>query len=64
MLWGKPAQQKEKLINSKKNMVLKTGHPSPLALKHGFIDSKHFSLANEYLKKNNKKEIDWQIQSK
>ena len=45
-------------------MVLKTGHPSPLALKHGFIDSKHFSLANEYLKKNNKKEIDWQIQSK
>lgn len=61
MLWGKPAEKKEVLINSSKNKVLITGHPSPLASRCGFKSSRHFSLANEYLKSKNKKEIDWKI---
>ena len=37
------------------NMV----HPSPLSAYRGFIGCNHFVLANNYLKSNGKKEIDW-----
>ena len=50
MLWGKPAQKKEALIKSKNNLILKTTHPSPFSARYGFLDSKHFSIANEFLK--------------
>ena len=61
MLWGKPAQTKEAIIDNKKHLVLKTSHPSPYSANAGFLTSKHFSLANEYLKKNEKKEINWNL---
>ena len=43
----------------KRHCVLKTVHPSPLSASRGFFGCKHFSKANDYLKKNGKKEIDW-----
>lgn len=43
----------------KKHCVLKAVHPSPLSAHRGFLGCKHFSQANEYLKKNGKKPIDW-----
>ena len=47
MLWGKSAQVKEKLIDSKKHLILKCAHPSPLsANKGGWYGCKHFSKAN------------------
>ena len=61
MLWGKPAEKKEAFITSKKNLVLKAGHPSPLASRMGFVHCRHFSIANEYLKQKGKTEIDWKI---
>ena len=30
ILWGKPAQEKEKLLNNDKHLILKAPHPSPL----------------------------------
>jgi len=39
--------------------VLKAVHPSPLSAHRGFLGCKHFSQANEYLKKAGKKPIDW-----
>ena len=47
------------LFFQKKHCVLKTVHPSPLSASRGFMGCKHFSKANEYLRKNGKKEIDW-----
>lgn len=60
MLWGRYAQKKEKLINSKKHLILKSGHPSPLSANRGYwYGNKHFSQCNTYLKSKNKKEINW-----
>ena len=59
VLWGKKAQVKEKIIDSTKHLIIKAPHPSPLSAYTGFFGSKPFSQINAYLKKNNKKEIDW-----
>ena len=59
MLWGSYAQRKGEFIDSKKHLVLKSVHPSPLSAYRGFIGNNHFSLANQYLKNNEKKEIEW-----
>ena len=59
-LWGKDAQKNESLINNKKHLILKSGHPSPLSANKGlWFGNKHCSLCNSYLKKKNKKPIDW-----
>jgi len=59
ILWGRPAQMKEKLIDNSKHLVLKAPHPSPLSSYRGFFGSKPFSSTNNYLKLHNKKEIEW-----
>ena len=59
ILWGNYAQQKGAFIDSSKHLVLKSVHPSPLSAYRGFIGNNHFVLANEYLRKNGKTEIDW-----
>ncbi|KAM9982336.1 hypothetical protein ACTFIZ_006867 [Dictyostelium cf. discoideum] len=60
ILWGGFAQKKEKLFTNKNHFVLKSGHPSPLSIKH-FVGCKHFSKSNEFLKSKGIKEIDWNI---
>lgn len=60
MLWGNYAKNKKILIDATKHLILEAAHPSPLA-KSGFLGCKHFSKANEFLKKLGKKPIDWQI---
>lgn len=60
MLWGKNAEAKEALIDKKKHLILKATHPSPLsANRGGWFGCKHFSKANEYLKKMNQPQINW-----
>ena len=61
VLWGRQAQEKIKIIDTKKHLILKSAHPSPLSAYNGFFGCKHFSKCNEYLKKFNKKEIDWSL---
>lgn len=61
MLWGANAKAKQSLITNKKHLVLSTVHPSPLSAYNGFFGCKHFSKANEFLIKNNRKPINWQI---
>lgn len=61
LLWGNYAQKKEKLIDCKKHYVLKASHPSPYSANRGFIGCKHFSKVNEYLIKNGKDPINWNI---
>lgn len=61
LLWGKFAQEKIELINSKKHIILKAAHPSPLAAHQGFFGCKHFSKTNSYLMKHNLHPIDWAL---
>lgn len=61
ILWGAYAQAKAELIDQSKHHIIKSPHPSPFSADRGFFGSKPFSKTNEILKKEGKKEIDWQI---
>jgi uracil-DNA glycosylase len=61
ILWGRPAQLKEKLIDTSKHIVLKAAHPSPLSAYNGFFGCKHFSGTNKILIDKGKTPINWQI---
>lgn len=62
VLWGAYAQKKKQLINNKKHLILESVHPSPLSAHRGFLGCKHFSKINEYLIKNSKKPINWELE--
>lgn len=61
VLWGKPAQQKGRYIDSTRHLVLKSVHPSPLSAYGGFWGSKPFSLCNAFLEEQGLCGIDWEI---
>lgn len=60
MLWGAYAQEKEKLIDPSKHLILKAAHPSPYSAKRGFFGCHHFSKANQYLIANSIDPIKWE----
>lgn len=59
MLWGSYAQKKGAVIDKSKHLVLKAVHPSPLSAYRGFLGCKHFSIANQYLNKQELSPILW-----
>ena len=59
ILWGSYAIKKGAFINRIKHLVLTSPHPSPLSAYRGFFGNKHFSSANEYLKKHGRTPIEW-----
>ena len=59
LLWGNFAKKKKTLIDEEKHLILEAAHPSPFSAHNGFFGCKHFSKANEWLKKNRKTEIEW-----
>ena len=61
LLWGKQAEKKKEFLTNPNHLVLVTSHPSPFSARRGFLGSNHFKLANDYLKRNNIKEIDWSL---
>lgn len=61
MLWGKFAQEKIKLIDQSKHLVLVAAHPSPLSAHTGFFGCRHFSKANQYLMEHGIDPIDWAL---
>ena len=61
LLWGKHAQSKKPLIDTKKHFILESTHPSPLSAHNGFIGCRHFSKTNGILQSNGETPIDWQI---
>ena len=61
VLWGKFAQEKQALIDTKKHYIIKSAHPSPLSAKNGFLGSKPFSKINTYLMKHGIDPIDWAL---
>ena len=59
ILWGKPAQDKEKLITNPNHVILKAPHPSPLSAYRGFFGSKPFSKVNDILIQRGQTPIRW-----
>ena len=59
ILWGKPAQDKEKLITNSNHVILKAPHPSPLSAYRGFFGSKPFSRVNDILIQQGQTPIRW-----
>jgi len=65
LLWGSSAQEKVERVLGKYNvshhLVLRASHPSFYSAAKGFFGCRHFSKTNEFLEKNGKKSINWQI---
>lgn len=59
LLLGRHAQQFEKYIDTAKNHIVKTSHPSPLGAYKGFIGSKVFAKINDLLVLEEKTPINW-----
>ncbi len=63
LLWGRSAAEKCETIlgaGEHPHVVLKAAHPSPYSVT-GFFGCRHFSKANECLKKWGKEPINWQV---
>ena len=61
LLWGKYAQAKASMIDSKKHLILTTVHPSPLSASRGFFGCKHYTRTNEFLKQKGLDPVDWDL---
>lgn len=61
ILWGNFARSKKTLITNKHHLIIESTHPSPFSARNGFFGSKPFSKTNNFLKKNNYKEIDFSL---
>jgi uracil-DNA glycosylase len=60
LLWGKYAQDKGAVIDTKRHYVLKSKHPSPMSANSGgWFGNHHFSKANAYLEEHGQKPINW-----
>jgi len=63
LLWGSFAKSKKELITNTIHCIIESAHPSPFSAYKGFFGTKPFSKANEFLKNNNIKEINWEIKN-
>ena len=61
ILWGNFAKKKSNFIDKNTNLVICSSHPSPLSAHKGFFGSKPFSKCNDYLVKNGKGPIKWDL---
>lgn len=63
ILWGSAAQQKKRMLNNPRHLILQSPHPSPLSAYRGFFGSRPFSKTNRFLEANGQTPIDWQIEN-
>lgn len=59
LLWGSYAQKKAAFVDTTRNLVLKSAHPSPLSAYRGFFGCGHFKTANEYLTAHGQEPVVW-----
>lgn len=59
VLWGRPAQEKKKLIDLSKHAIVESYHPSPLSASRGFMGSRPYSKTNDILQSWSEAPIDW-----
>jgi membrane-bound lytic murein transglycosylase MltF len=56
-------KKKNDFITNPHHLVIESSHPSPLGARHSFFNSKVFSRTNEFLIVNNRKPINYKINS-
>ena len=61
MLWGSYAQEKGRIIDRNRHLVLQSTHPSPLSAHRGFLGCRHFSQANAYLQEHAFETVNWRL---
>lgn len=61
LLWGSHAQKKAGFVDSRRHLVLKAPHPSPLSVHNGFFGCRHFSRTNHWLAEQGQPPIDWAL---
>ena len=61
ILWGRKAQNKRTLINTKKHHIIASPHPSPYSAEFGFFGSKPFSKCNAFLERRGLESMDWSL---
>ena len=61
LLWGRPAADKAARVSLSRHHVLKAAHPSPMSARRGFFGCRHFSRANDWLREQGQREIDWAL---
>ncbi|MBO6047057.1 MAG: uracil-DNA glycosylase [Erysipelotrichaceae bacterium] len=61
ILWGAQAGNKGRMIDTRRHLVIRSAHPSPLSAHRGFFGSRPFSRANDFLIANGQTPIDWRI---
>ncbi|KOO49776.1 uracil-DNA glycosylase [Viridibacillus arvi] len=61
VLWGKPAQQKKRLIDTSRHAIIEAPHPSPLSSYRGFFGSKPYSKINAQLQEWGVSPIDFDL---
>lgn len=59
LLWGIFAQNFKQFMDDEHNLILCSGHPSPLNTSRPFKGNKHFSKINIYLEEHNIEKINW-----
>jgi uracil-DNA glycosylase len=59
ILWGAFARSYKQKINTQKDYIIESPHPSPLSAYRGFFGSKPFSRTNKILTQLNLPPIDW-----
>lgn len=58
MLWGNNARRKRNQV-SERHLVIESSHPSPQGSYRGFLGSRPFSRANEFLQQHDREPVDW-----
>ena len=61
ILWGRNAQEKRRLVDENKHLVIASSHPSPYSADRGFFGSRPFSKANEFLHARGLAPVDWTL---
>lgn len=65
ILWGAYAQKKAAFVQDVaqggRHLVIKSAHPSPLSAHNGFLGSRPFSRANDFLVEHGQAPIDWKL---
>jgi uracil-DNA glycosylase len=61
LLWGRPAQEKKRMLTNPQHLILTAPHPSPLSAHRGFFGCRHFSQANAFLLEHGVQPPDWEL---
>ncbi|EPT01358.1 hypothetical protein FOMPIDRAFT_1161611 [Fomitopsis schrenkii] len=61
LAWGAWAAKRVAKLDTKRHLILKSAHPSPLSASRGFLGNGHFKRANEWLEQKYGSEgcVDW-----